>query len=142
MYRGTTARTVVSILAAVLLALQLFAPTASFASAHSLSQAEAKAQPGTKPSGLSSRPGHTSPGKALRDETASCRVGHHGDPTGPLRTRDRSHTTDLAPSGAELPLRRHIRPTGPEPVRPGAAHDRTSRSSASHTPAALQVFRC
>ncbi|KOX06381.1 hypothetical protein ADK65_01025 [Streptomyces sp. NRRL B-1140] len=142
MYRGTTARTVVSILAAVLLSLQFFAPTASFASAYTHSQAEAKAQHGTKPSGTSSRPKHKPLGKALRDETAACRAGHHGDPTGPLRTRDRSHSADLAPSGPERPLQRHIRPTGPEPVRPGAAHDRTSRSSTSHTPAALQVFRC
>lgn len=141
MYRGTTARTVVSLLAAVLLALQFFAPTASFASAHTHSQTEANAQPGTKPSGKSSRPGHK-PGKALRDETATCRAGHHGDPTGPLRTRDRSHTADSAPSAPERPLHRHIQPTAPEPVRPGAAHHRTSRSSTSHTPAALQVFRC
>ncbi|GAA4545270.1 hypothetical protein ACFYN9_16265 [Streptomyces collinus] len=142
MYRGTTARTVVSLLAAVLLALQFFAPTASFASAHTQSQAEANAQPGTKPSGKSSRPGHKSPGKALRDEMADCRAGHHGDPTGPLRTRDRSHTADSAPSAPERPLRRHIQPTAQEPVRPGAAHHRASRSSTSHTPAALQVFRC
>ncbi|MFF5366964.1 hypothetical protein [Streptomyces sp. NPDC013187] len=142
MYRGTTARTVVSILAAVLLALQFFAPTASFASAPTHSQVEAKAQAGTKPSGTSSRPGHKSLGKALRDETATCRARHHGDPTGPLRTRDRSHTADLAPPGPERPLQRHIRTTAPEPVRPGAAHDHTSRSSTSHTPAALQVFRC
>ncbi|GAA2236829.1 hypothetical protein L0M19_11335 [Streptomyces indiaensis] len=142
MYRGTTARTVVSILAAVLLALQFFAPTASFASAHTHSQSEAKAQPGTKPSGMSSRPGPKAPGKALRDETATCRAGHHGDPTGPLRTRDRSHTADLTPPGPERPLQRHIRPTAPEAVRPGTAHHHTSRSSTSHTPAALQVFRC
>jgi hypothetical protein len=142
MFRGTTVRTVVAVLAAALLALQLFAPTASFATAHTHSQVEAKAQPGTKPSGKSSRPGHKSSGKALRDETATCRAGHHGDPTGPLRTRDRSHTADSAPSVPERPLRRDIQPTVPEPVRPGAAHHRASRSSTSHTPAALQVFRC
>ncbi|MBB4711785.1 hypothetical protein BJ965_001667 [Streptomyces luteogriseus] len=142
MFRGTTARTVVAVLAAALLALQLFAPTASFATAHTHSQAEAKAQPVTKPSGTSSRPGHKSSGKALRDETATCRAGQHGDPTGPLRTRDRSHTTDSAPSAPERPLRKDIRPTVPEPVRPGAGYHRASRSSTSHTPAALQVFRC
>lgn len=142
MYRGTTARTVVSILATVLLALQLFAPTASFASAHTKSQSEANAQPGTKPSGKSSRPGHKPSGKALRDETATCRAGHPGDPTGPLRTRDRSHTAESAPSAPERPLHRHLRPTATDPARPGAAHHRTSRSSTTHTPAALQVFRC
>ncbi|MFJ5995385.1 hypothetical protein [Streptomyces sp. NPDC092370] len=142
MHRGTTARTVVSILAAALLALQFFAPTASFASAHTSSEAQAKAASGTKPSGKSSRPGAELAGKALRDEAASCRAGRHGDPTGPLRTRDRSHAADSAPTAPERPLPRHTRPTADEPVRPGAAYERTSRSSASRTPAALQVFRC
>jgi hypothetical protein len=142
MYRGTTARTVVSILAAVLLALQFFAPTASFASAHTPRKAEAKAQPGTEPSDTTSRPGIKFSGKTLRDEIATCRAGHHGDPTGPLRTRDRFHHADSAPSAPERPLLRHIPPTAPEQVRADAAHQRTSRSSASHTPAALQVFRC
>ena len=141
MYRGTTARTVVSVLATLLLALQFFAPTASFASAHTLSQVEAKAHPGTKPSGKSSRAALKLSGKALRDEIATCRAGHHGDPTGPLRTRDRFHTADSVPSAPERPLLRHIPPTAQEPVTPGAAHKRTSRSTA-HTPAALQVFRC
>ncbi|MFF6912089.1 hypothetical protein [Streptomyces sp. NPDC012466] len=141
MFRGTTVRTVVSVIAAALFALQLFAPTASFASAHTHGQAEANAQPGTKPSGKSSRPGHKLLGKALRDETATCRAGHHGDPTGPLRTRDRSHTAS-APTAPERPLHRHILPTTPEAAGPAAAHHRTSRSSTSHTPAALQVYRC
>ncbi|MFF8672989.1 hypothetical protein [Streptomyces sp. NPDC015242] len=131
MRRGPTARTVVSLLAAVLLALQFFAPTASFASAHTRSHAEAKAQPGSTPSGM-----------ALRDEIAGCRAGHPGDPTGPLRTRDRSHTADSAPSAPDRPLSRHTRPTADEPAGRGTAHHRTPRSSASHTPAALQVFRC
>lgn len=142
MFRGRTASTVIAVLATALLALQLFAPTAVFATAHTQSQVEAKAQPGTQPSGTTSRPGHKSSGKALRDETATCRAGHHGDPTGPLRTRDRSHTADSAPSAPERPLRRHIQPAVPEPVGPGAAHHHASRSSMSHTPAALQVFRC
>ncbi|MER8219212.1 hypothetical protein ABTZ58_01135 [Streptomyces sp. NPDC094143] len=143
MHRGTTARTVVSLLAAVLLALQLFAPTASFATAHTPSQAEAKAHPGTNPSGTASRPGITFSGKVLRDEIATCRSGHHGDPTGPLRTRNRSHATDSAPTAPDRPpLSRHIQPTADEPAGPRTAHRHTSRSSASHTPAALQVFRC
>ncbi|MET9835869.1 hypothetical protein ABZ078_42855, partial [Streptomyces sp. NPDC006385] len=62
MFRGPTARTVVSALATVLLALQFFAPTACFAHAHTVSQVEAKAQPGIKISG-----------KALRDETLTSR---------------------------------------------------------------------
>ncbi|MET9762521.1 hypothetical protein ABZ016_26300 [Streptomyces sp. NPDC006372] len=142
MYRGKTARTVMSILAGVLLALQFFAPTASFASAHTPRKAEAKAQHGTEPAGTYSRPGIKASGKALRDETAACRDGHHGGPTGPLRTRDRFHSTDQAPPAPERTPLRHIPPTAPERSTPGDAHQRTSRSSASHTPAALQVFRC
>ncbi|WDV55208.1 hypothetical protein PV963_35050 [Streptomyces coeruleorubidus] len=142
MRRGTTARTVVSLLAAVLLALQLFAPTASFASAHTHREVEAKAQSGTEPTGASSRPRTKVSGKALRDEIATCRAGHHRGPTGPLRTRDRFHNADSAPSAPDRPLLRHISPSAPERVTPGVAHERTSRSSASHTPAALQVFRC
>lgn len=142
MYRGTTVRTMVSILAAVLLALQVFAPTASFASAHTPREVEAKAQPGTEPSGASTRPGTKLSGKALRDEIANCRAGHPQGPTGPLRTRDRFHSADSAPSAPDRPLLRHIPPTAPERVPPGVAHERTSRSSTSHTPAALQVFRC
>jgi hypothetical protein len=134
MFRGTTARTVVSILAAVLLALQFFAPTASFAHAHTVSQAEAKALPGTKLSG-----------KALRDETLmsrQCAPSGNGDPTGPLRTRDRSRFADCGPTAPDRPLLARDPAAAHAPAIPGAAHHRTSRSSTSHTPAALQVFRC
>ncbi|MFF7314505.1 hypothetical protein [Streptomyces sp. NPDC008137] len=141
MYRGTTARTVVSLLAAALLALQFFAPTAPFASAHTPRKAVAKAQPGAEPSGHAARPGILS-GKALRDEIADCRAGHLGDPTGPLRTRDRFHHADSAPCAPERARLRHIQPAAQDQVRAGAAHHRASRSSTSHTPAALQVFRC
>ncbi|MET9390704.1 hypothetical protein ABZY20_09895 [Streptomyces sp. NPDC006624] len=142
MYRGATARTVLTFLAALLLALQFFAPTASFATAHTPSQVEAKAQPGTKPSGTSARSGTTISGTVLRDEIVTCRAGHRGDPTGPARNRNRSHSADFAPSAPDRPLPRHIQPTADEPARPGAAHRGTPRSPASHTPAALQVFRC
>jgi hypothetical protein len=131
MHRGTTARTVVSFLAAALLALQLFAPTASFASAHTTRHAVAKAQPGIKPSG-----------KALRDEAITCHnAGRPGDPTGPLRTRDR-HRTAAHPAAPKRPSPAHHTSAAPEPVAPGAAHHRASRSPRAHTPAALQVFRC
>ncbi|GHG89988.1 hypothetical protein [Streptomyces lanatus] len=131
MFRGTTVRTVVSLLAAVLLALQFFAPSVSFAHAHTVSQAEAKAQPGNKLSG-----------KALRDETLmsrECAPSGDGDPT-PLRTRDRSRFADCGPTAPDRP------PLTRDPASahaiPGTALDRTSRSSTSHSPAALQVFRC
>lgn len=50
MFRGATARTVVSALAAVLITLQLFTPSAVFASAHTARHVEAKAQLGIQPS--------------------------------------------------------------------------------------------
>lgn len=134
MFRGTTARTVVSILAAILLALQFFAPTEYFADAHTVSQAEAKAQPGIKLSG-----------KALRDETLTsrhCIPSGDGDPTGPLRTRDRLRIADSGPEAPCRPLLTRDPAATHEPAGTGAAHQRTSRPSVSHTPAALQVFRC
>ncbi|GAA2591002.1 hypothetical protein [Streptomyces sp. LARHCF252] len=86
-----------SILAAVLLGLQAFASTASFASAHAARHAVATGQPGIKPSG-----------KALRDEIVTCRdTAHQGDPTGPLRTRDRHRTAaGCAPEAPDPP---HLR---------------------------------
>ncbi|MEV6179545.1 hypothetical protein ACIHAR_17185 [Streptomyces sp. NPDC052016] len=135
MFRGVTARTVVSILAAVLLALPFFAPTSSFARAHTARQAEAKAQPGIKPSGTS-----------LRDETVTSRTcDRSGAPGDPFRTRDRNRaalTADSAPQERERAV------PAPDPAAthplggPAALHHRSSRSSTSHSPAALQVFRC
>lgn len=132
MFRGTTARIVISTLAAVLLALEHFTPGTSFAHAHTVSQAKAKAQPGIKLLG-----------KALRDETLTsrrCVPSGHGDPAGPLGTRDRQR---LAGSGPQAPDRPPLtRDPAHEPAIPGTAHQRTSRSSTPHAPAALQVFRC
>jgi hypothetical protein len=130
MFRGTTARTVLALLAAALLALPFFAPTESFASAHTVGQVEAKGQPGTKLSG-----------KALRDETATSRhCEASGDPTGPLRPCDRHRAVDFAPQGPESPSLHRDETDVPErPTRDAFA---LSRSSAAHTPAALQVFRC
>ncbi|KOU61108.1 hypothetical protein ADK57_28690 [Streptomyces sp. MMG1533] len=130
MFRGTTVRTVVATLAAVLLALQFFAPTASFASAHTARHAEAKAQPGSKLSA-----------KALRDESVTHRqCDPSGDPTGPLRSRDRHRAVDLAPQGPERPLLTQDPAAVRKPVPPGVF--RVSRPSTSHSAAALQVFRC
>ncbi|MFC8514668.1 hypothetical protein [Streptomyces sp. NPDC057257] len=130
MFRGTTTRTAVSLLAAVLLALQLFAPTASFAAAHTSRHAVAKDLPGTKPSG-----------KALRDESATHRdCGQSGDPTGPLRTRDRHATPGFTFDEPERQLLAQDPASVHEPVAPSALH--LSRPSTAHSPAALQVFRC
>ncbi|MEU7297111.1 hypothetical protein AB0A76_28565 [Streptomyces exfoliatus] len=133
MFRGATARTLVSILASVLLGLQVLAPTSSFASAHTAPHVVTKSQPGTKP-----------PGQAPRDEIATCRdAGHHGDPTGPLRTRDRHRTADdSAPGALDRPYPRQETSRAGEPGTPRTAPRRTSRSTTAHSPAALQTLRC
>ena len=131
MFRGTTVRTVLTALAAVLLAFQFFAPTAPFAPAHTARHAEAKAQPGFKLSG-----------KALRDETVTFRdCGYSGDPTGPLRTRDRHRAVDFAPEGPERPLLSQ-NPADDEHTPVASGGFALSRPSTAHSPAALQVFRC
>jgi hypothetical protein len=129
MFRGTTARTVGSLLAAVLLALQFVAATVSFASAHTPPHAVVKDQTGIKLSG-----------KALRDESATCRdSGALVDPIGPLRAHDRHHTADSAPDRA---LMKAGASTASEPATPRIAYHSTSRWTSAHSPAALQVFRC
>ncbi|MFJ8135587.1 hypothetical protein [Streptomyces sp. NPDC096013] len=132
MFRGKTARTVITLITTVLLALQFFAPTASFAPAHTVRHAEAKAQPVLKLGG-----------KAVRTETITFRdCGASGTPTVPLRLRDRYRAADCGPEAPERPLLTQDPAAVSTPVAPGAAHHRTSRSSTAHSPAALQVFRC
>jgi hypothetical protein len=133
MLRGTTTRTVITALAAVLLALQFFTPTGSFASAHTPGHAKAKAAPGK-----------ALPATPVRDSAAMPRpCGHPEDPTGPLLTRDRHRATTHTASGAPVrPPQGENPAVASEPERPSARHHRQSRSLTAHTPAALQVFRC
>ncbi|EHN75288.1 hypothetical protein ACIP29_10790 [Streptomyces coelicoflavus] len=133
MYRRTAARTVVVILFPVLFALQLFAPTASFASAHTSGDAVAHARPGTIPSGT-----------APHDERVTCREsGRPGEPTTEPRVRDRHRTTAAPQSGAPRhPLARQAAPEAPDAVTSGRAAEHRPRSTTAHAPAALQVFRC
>ncbi|MEW2045571.1 hypothetical protein [Streptomyces sp. NPDC005476] len=135
MLRGTTARTVISLLAAILLTLPFFAPASPFAHAHTVRQAEAKTQPGIKLSG-----------KAMRDEIATFRDCDlpTGSPADPLRTRDRHRPSSAAPAPQEpeRALLAQDPAAAHQPPRPGDPHHRSSRSSAAHSPAALQVFRC
>ncbi|MFJ9249700.1 hypothetical protein [Streptomyces sp. NPDC101776] len=132
MFRGRTARTVVTLLTAVLLALPFFTPVESFAPAHTARHAEAKTQPGLQLSG-----------KALRAETITFRdCGASGTPTVPLRLRDRYRTADCGPETPARPLLTEDPAAVRTPVASGTAHHRTSRSSTAHSPAALQVFRC
>ncbi|MFK4546155.1 hypothetical protein RKD29_005751 [Streptomyces tendae] len=131
MYRRTAARTVVAILAPVLFALQFFAPTASFASAHTSGDAVAHARPGTIPSGT-----------APHDESVTCREdGHPGGPT--TEPRDRHRTSAAPQSGTPRhPLARQTTPEAPGAVTSGRATEHRPRSTTDHAPAALQVFRC
>ncbi|MFF8424690.1 hypothetical protein ACF07Y_05950 [Streptomyces sp. NPDC016566] len=131
MFRGTTARTLLALLATTLLALQFFAPTGTFASAHTLSHAKAKAAPETV------HPSHPVRNStiALRDGgcTQNPGGGHH------LRDRQRGPASGWA---QEHPLIARQAATPRSPGTSGAPHHRTTRSSRAHCPAALQVFRC
>ncbi|GGV14678.1 hypothetical protein GCM10010275_65000 [Streptomyces litmocidini] len=130
MHRATTARTGLSTLAAVLVALQLLT-TASFTSAHMPRHAVAGAPFGTKPSGTTSH-----------DEALTCRdLEPPGDPIGPPRTRDRHRAADKpAASGRPSPPR--PAPTAPRPATRGAADPSSARTPGLRSIAALQAFRC
>lgn len=135
MYRGTTARTAfLLLLAAALVAfqlLQLLAPMSSFAYAHTTRHVVAKAHPLAEPAD-----------EVSRDETATCHdAGRPGDPTGPLRTRDRARTADN-PGVSERPTPAHHTSVVPEAAASASRHPHTSRSPRAHAPAVLQVFRC
>jgi hypothetical protein len=132
MFRGATARTVISLLAAALLTLQFFAPSASFASVHTARHIEAKTEPRNKPRV-----------EALRDEHVTCGDdGRSEHPSSPLRIRDRHR---LVHAGPELPERP---PLALDPAAPHEPETRVTplhqapRSLTAHTPATLQVFRC
>ncbi|MER7840592.1 hypothetical protein ABTY98_33040 [Streptomyces sp. NPDC096040] len=136
MFRGTTARTVLSLLAAALLAVQFFAPAATFAAAHTLSHVEARAQLGPKPSAKFVRDGsHTLRDHTLRDH------GLCGEPPSPPRTADRQRTA-TAGCADDRPLTARHTEAIPASVVPADQRQRTPRPSRAHSPAALQVFRC
>ncbi|MFB9466441.1 hypothetical protein [Streptomyces cinereospinus] len=131
MFRGTALRPLFTTLVAALLALPLFASPAPFAAAHTARHIEAEAHTGTIPSGTAPHVG----GAAFHV------FAHPGDPTGPLRIRDRHHSVDSAPCAR--PCARPARDTGADidAAVPSVAYDRTSRPSTAHAPAALQVVR-
>ncbi|GAA2628829.1 hypothetical protein [Streptomyces vastus] len=121
MLRGTTARTLYCVLAAVLLALQLFAPTASVASAH----------PRTETAGDA--------------EAFDCGEGKHlNAETPPLRVRDRQRSADSAQENPARALcaRNPAAEHGDTAHAVAAESLRTSRPSRAHSTAVLQVFRC
>ncbi|GAA3116482.1 hypothetical protein [Streptomyces echinatus] len=131
MFRGTTARTLLSLLGATLLALLPFAPTGNFAPAHTFGQALAKTQTGITPSA-----------HLARDGAESVRApGRPGEPVGIPHVRDRHRGPAPHGSGEHPPISgraAEARPTAPA----GAPPRHTPGPSRAHTPAALQVFRC
>lgn len=131
MFRGKTAAGVIAALATILLTLQFFAPTEGFATAHTVRQVEAKAPAGSQPTG-----------STLRIEVATKRhCNPAGDPTGPLRARDRHRAVDFAPQGPDRAVLTQESATTPgQHSVPGGFP--LSRPSTAHAPAALQVFRC
>ncbi|MFE3167329.1 hypothetical protein [Streptomyces sp. NPDC059224] len=130
MFRGTTARTVFPLLAAALLAVQLFAPAATFATAHTLRHVEAKAQPGPKPSAA-----------FVRDDShALLDRGRCGAPPSPPQAADRHRSATAGRADDRPSTARHTEAI-PAPPAPATAHQRTPRASRTHAPAALQVFR-
>ncbi|MEU6506312.1 hypothetical protein [Streptomyces sp. NPDC046942] len=131
MFRGTKARTVCALFTAALLAALFFAPTGPFATAHTLSDAKAKA--GT---------GITSPAKPARDGVSSLRVpGCAGDALGVPHLRDRQRCSTSC-CAQEDPLIAGRAAGADTPGTPGAVEPRAPRPPRAHTPAALQVFRC
>ncbi|MFI9804377.1 hypothetical protein ACIHEJ_08390 [Streptomyces sp. NPDC052301] len=131
MFRGTTARARLALLAGLLLAFQLFASAGSFASAHTPSQAQAKAEPGI-----------TSPAEPVRDGVGSLRApGCTGDPTDVPRLRDRQRRSSACCAREHPLIAGRVAGAG-APDTPGAVTQRAARSSRAPAPAALQVFRC
>lgn len=131
MSRGTTARTLLVLLGAALLAFQLFAPAGTFASAHTAGQALATTETGTR---LSVPPAY--------DGTETVRpTDRPGRPVGLPQPRHR-HRGPASSSAQEHPLISG-RTAGTAPLSPaGGRHPHAPGAHGAHTPAALQVFRC
>ncbi|AEY92385.1 secreted protein [Streptomyces hygroscopicus subsp. jinggangensis 5008] len=132
MFRGTTVRTLLTLLGVTLLAFQFFTPTGSFAPAHTFGQVLAKAETGTIPSALPVREGAADKVRA---------PGCPGDPAGIPHVRDRQRGPASGCAQERAFISGRMAETGPsEPS--GGPHHPTPRASRTHTPAALQVFRC
>ncbi|MER5555187.1 hypothetical protein ABT001_26560 [Streptomyces sp. NPDC002793] len=138
--RDATVRIVLSVLAVILLAAQFQGTAAPTASAHG-AEAPSRATPAAHTLDLRD---HDATRTGL--EYAPCGLPNDdGDPNGSLRTRDRHRAS--AQSVLE-PLSRCL-VTGDTADRPPAEASLTParthlgpRSSAVHSPAVLQVFRC
>ncbi|MFF5406701.1 hypothetical protein ACFY8K_29020 [Streptomyces misionensis] len=131
MFPGTTVRAVLALLTAALLALQLFAPRAGFAPAHTLSRAAAGVEPGT----ISSAP-------PVRDGEGSLRVpGCAGDPVGVPLLRERQRRSFVGSPRPHPPIAVQVADGG-APTAPGAVLPSAPVTARAHAPAVLQVCRC
>jgi hypothetical protein len=138
--RDATARFVLTILTALLLALESPVPATLFPSAHSAEALEAPDRRADSP------PPAAVLHHAVRVYAPCSGTVHDGEASGLLRNRDRHHRA-AAGSATETLVRCIVaddaagrRPLT-APVALSGAHSR-SRPSAPPTPAALQVFRC
>ncbi|MES4887263.1 hypothetical protein [Streptomyces sp. NPDC096012] len=131
MFRDATARTLLGLLAAALLALQLIAPTGTFASAHTAGQVLAKAEPGSTP-----------PAKPVRDGADTVRdPGRPGEPAGIPHVRDRQRGS-ASGWAQEHPLITGRSAAADPSDTLGTPPRQAPGTARAHTPAALQVFRC
>ncbi|MFE1753774.1 hypothetical protein [Streptomyces anandii] len=164
MSRGKTAGTVLAFIVTVLLALPALAqvhppvPAPPSAPVRPLAYAPppAPVQPSASARVAVSRFAHTgrraevrSPAGAVpaapvpRVERAVFRdCGPAGNPTGPLRTRDRHRAVDCGPEAPERSALRHDPAASRAGNAPGVPDSRAPRPRPGRTPAALQVFRC
>ncbi|MDQ0792855.1 hypothetical protein [Streptomyces sp. B1I3] len=138
--REATARFVFTLLTAILLALQGPGPAASAASAHSAQEPA----PGP-PVGHTVHGTHMTAGEAGRNLVPCDTPAEDGPDHGALRTRDRHRTavgaTPESPSRSLVTDGAGDRSAGA--ALPAAdASPRAPESSASSSPAVLQVFRC
>ncbi|WP_405387169.1 hypothetical protein OG596_04640 [Streptomyces sp. NBC_01102] len=134
--RGATARFVLTILTALLLALQFPAPTTLLPAAHN-----------TQATGSPERLTGATAGQVAHHPVRTYHgTVHDGEPNGLLRNRDRHHRA-AAGSATDTLVRCIVadvsagRRSLAAPAAPGAT-SRVSRPPASPTPASLQVFRC
>jgi hypothetical protein len=131
MFRDATARTVLGLLAVALLALQLFAPTGTFAPAHTPGQVLAKAEPGSIP-----------PAKPVRDGADTVRdPGRPGEPVGIPHVRDRQRGS-ASGWAQEHPLITGRAAAADPSDTLGTPPRHAPGTARARTPAALQVFRC
>ncbi|MEV5873135.1 hypothetical protein AB0L75_02705 [Streptomyces sp. NPDC052101] len=134
MFRGTTTRPRSALLAVLLFTLQLFALTATFATAHTPSHVQA-----TTESVVPANPSSVPP---VREEKESVRTpGVPGAPLALSRLRDRQRCSAPGCAQTHPLISGRAAGTGPSHT-PGTAHDPASRARGAHIPAALQVFRC